>query len=129
MEDLQRFVEWTKFKIKLHKSKKLIYFREREIWWISFGINIGYEEDGKHDSFERPGLIIKKFNKDMLWVVPLTTKSKTGKYYYQFEYEGKKYSVILSQLRLVSDKRLLRKIRKLEIDHFAEINKQIKKFL
>jgi hypothetical protein len=35
---------------------------EREIWWCSMGVNIGDEEDGKNELFERPVLILRKFN-------------------------------------------------------------------
>ena len=32
-------------------------FKERDIWWVSIGVNIGYEEDGKHEKYLRPVLI------------------------------------------------------------------------
>lgn len=125
-----RFFRWTKLKIKIHTtSPKRIYFKEREIWWASLGANVGFEEDGKHRLFERPIMVLKKFNHDILWALPITTKDKTGKYYYQFEYEGRRYSVILSQLRLISSKRLLRKIRTLSKNDFENIKKEIKNLL
>ena len=86
---LTKFFEWTKLKIRIHVSNRIIYFKEREIWWSSLGLNIGYEEDGKNIMFERPVLILKKFNHDFLWALPLTSRHKKGKYYYQFEYQGK----------------------------------------
>ena len=24
-----------------------IFFREKEVWWIALGVNIGFEQDGK----------------------------------------------------------------------------------
>ncbi len=30
--------------------------------WCSIGINVGDEEDGKNELYERPVLVIKKFN-------------------------------------------------------------------
>jgi len=41
---LTKFFEWTKLKIRIHISNRIIYFKEREIWWSSLGLNIGYEE-------------------------------------------------------------------------------------
>ena len=85
-EYLIKFVEWTKLKIKIHVSEEnQVYFREKEIWWASLGMNIGYEQDGKNRNFERPVIVLRKFNKHVLWVVPTTTKEKRGEYYYQFK--------------------------------------------
>jgi hypothetical protein len=37
--------------------------------------------DGKHPSFERPVLVVKKFNGDMFWGLPLTSRERSGKIY------------------------------------------------
>ena len=125
-----KFIKWTKLKIRIHTAiSKRIYFKEREIWWASLGVNIGFEEDGKHRLFERPIMVLKKFNHDVLWALPITSKDKIGKYYYGFEYENRKYSVILSQLRLISSKRLLRKVRTLPEKDFENIRNKIKNLL
>lgn len=124
---LIKFIQWTKLKIRIHISNNSkLYFCEREIWWTSLGVNIGYEQDGKNERFERPVLILKVFNRDIFWALPITSKEKTGKYYYQFEHSGNKYSVILSQIRLISSKRLLRKIRVLPDTDFEKVRKLIK---
>ena len=81
-EILGRFVAWIKIKAKIHISDRLVYFREGEIWWVNLGANIGHEEEGKNDNFERPILILKKFNKHLLWAIPLTTQIKEGNLYY-----------------------------------------------
>lgn len=44
----------------MHASEGEILFYEREIWWCSLGVNIGFEQDGTNDLFERPVLVIKK---------------------------------------------------------------------
>ncbi len=127
---LIRFVEWAKFKIRIHTSEKEpVYFREKEIWWASLGINIGHEQDGKNESFERPILVLKKFNRDILWALPMTSKDKTDKYYYQFEYDGEKRSVILSQLRLISSRRLLRRVRVFPNKDFEEVREKLKRII
>ena len=127
-KSIKDYIEWTKLKIRIHFSEREseLYFKEREIWWASLGLNIGFEENGKHENFERPVLILKKFNKNILWALPLTSQGRTGEFYHQFEYEGDKYSVILSQLRLISSKRLLRKIRVLPDVDFEKIRKFMK---
>lgn len=126
-ENLIKFIEWAKLKIRIHIfNNSKLYFSEREIWWASLGVNIGYEQDGKNEKFERPVLILKVFNMDIFWALPITGKEKIGKYYYQFEYNGNKYSVILSQIRLISSKRLLRKIRVLPDVDFEKVRKLMK---
>jgi len=130
-KNLSDFVAWTKLKIRIHlaESKKDFYFKPREIWYASLGINIGYETDGKNDKFERPVLIIKVFSKDVLWVLPLTSSDRQGKYYYQFNFNGKTSAAILSQIRLISSKRLLRKIGMIPQIDFSNIVGLIKNLL
>ena len=126
---LTNFVAWTKLKIRIHVASKLIYFKEREIWWASLGCNIGHEEDGKNIMFERPVLILKKFSHHLLWSLPLTGQRKNGRYYYVCHYGNKEYSIILTQLRLISSKRLRRKVRTLPKNEFIEIKEKVKYFL
>jgi mRNA interferase MazF len=127
-EIIKNIVKWIKLKIRIHLSdkEKNLYFQEREVWWASLGVNIGFEEDGKHKNFERPVLILRKFNKNIVWVLPQTSQNKSSKFYYQLEYKGNNYSVILSQLSLISSKRLLRKIRVLKDYDFKKIRKAVK---
>ncbi len=103
--------KWHNLKDYIENKKNNIFFYEREIWFCHLGCNIGDEQDGKNTNFERPILIIKKFNKNIFLSVPLTSQNKIGKYYYQFEYQDKKYSIILSKIKILDRKRLTRKIR------------------
>lgn len=128
---LKEFDKWNELKKKLHSTEKVenFYFREREIWWCSLGVNVGYEEDGKNELFERPILIIKVFNSEVLWIVPLTGKHKDNKYYYKFDYKNEPQSVILSQIRLISSKRLLRKIWTFPEKDFKKVKELVSEFL
>lgn len=56
---LSRFVAWIKIKVKIHISDRSVYFREGEIWLVNLGANVGHEEEGKNDNFERPILVLK----------------------------------------------------------------------
>jgi len=124
---MKDFDQWNKLKKNINdlEKPKDFYFHEREIWWCSLGVNIGYEQDGKHDEFERPVLILRKFNRDIALIVPLTTKIKDNKYNFQFKHDNTMFSVLLSQMRLISAKRLTRKIRKINPNLFEEIKKKI----
>lgn len=120
------FYDWSKLKYTIHKKTKKIYFKEREIWWTSLGQNIGFEQNGKNSTSERPVLILKKFNHDLCWIIPFTSKIKNGKYYCEINYKDKKSYLILSQLKLISSKRLLRKVLTVNKLEFNEVRKKIK---
>ena len=96
------FKKWHNRKEYIHKNSSQVFFHEREIWWCSLGLNIGFEQDGNGPEFQRPVIILRKFNNDVCWVLPITTKPKTGKYYFPVDLGDKtERRVILSQLRLI----------------------------
>lgn len=41
------FDNWNKIKKSVNIKVAEVYFRERDIWWVSLGTNIGFEQDGK----------------------------------------------------------------------------------
>ena len=40
------FEKWHKKKTDIDNSSKRLFFHEREVWFCSIGMNIGYEQDG-----------------------------------------------------------------------------------
>jgi mRNA interferase MazF len=125
--------EWCKIKIKIQLSadRNNLYFYERDIWWASLGANIGHEEDGKNKKFERPVLILKKFNRHLVLIIPLSSKIKEDKfYYYRFLSNDEKFiSAMVCQIRLISSKRLIRRMGSASGKDFNEIKSRIRKFL
>lgn len=120
------FDRWNERKKNINASRSVVRFHEREVWWCSIGLNIGDEEDGKNDLFERPVLILKKFNRNVAWIVPLTTKPHNDVFHYQLE--SSKTYLILPQAKLISSKRLIRIIEKIteeEIMHIFELFKNL----
>lgn len=97
------------------------FIRAREIWWCALGVNIGSEQDGKNEAFERPVLVIKKINNDLFLIAPLTTKIKIGEYRIASESSGHTSQILLSQVRVVSGKRLLRKVSLLKTNVFQVV--------
>jgi mRNA interferase MazF len=118
------FGYWTEIKIKIHLQDRVLYFKEREIWWVNIGANIGFEENGKNDNYERPIIIYKRFNQDMIWAIPLTRSYKEGRYYYRLD--GLKSTALLSQLRMMSTKRLIRRMAIVDVDSFEKLNRKMK---
>ncbi len=124
---IQDFDKWNKKKKELDYSIKNILPDKRHVWWLSVGLNIGVEEDGKNDNFERPVLVMKVFNKQCFLGIPITNIDKSNKkYYFLITYNQRKYFLILSQIRLFSVKRLSRKIYKVDSQDFLRIKKELK---
>ncbi|OGM90296.1 hypothetical protein A2755_03850 [Candidatus Wolfebacteria bacterium RIFCSPHIGHO2_01_FULL_48_22] len=125
-QELREFVDWTRIKIKLHASPTKVFPHKREIWWISVGKNIGVEINGKNERFERPVLVVKRFNDESSFIVPVTSRIKFGKYFYMFTNKsGEKRTINLSQARVASHKRFLRKVEKLGEADFSIVIKKL----
>lgn len=126
LEYKKDFDRWNEKKKSINQKEisERNFFNEREIWWGSLGLNIGYEQDGKNENFERPLLIVRKFNRNIVWVLPLTTIAKNNKFHYKLKSSGS--IVILSQIRLLSTKRLLRLVETINENEFNEILTKIK---
>jgi len=105
----KQFLEWIKVKIFTHTSERLVLFNEGEIWWTSIGHNIGTESNGKHEKFERPVLILKKFNKLSFLGMMISSQKNEGKYYHSLVIHKTYFCFNLSQVRNLSSKRLLRR--------------------
>lgn len=125
------FQSWCKKKEILHSipDEKIVYFRDKEIWWCALGVNIGFEQDGKNHNYERPVLILRKVNRYLALVVPLSTKIKDHPYYVGYQRGGESYSALVLQIRVISSKRLLRRIGQLESLIFDDIMKFTKDFV
>lgn len=125
------FDQWNivKQRIEARVVDPLLYFHEREVWWCSTGINIGVETDGKNEHFERPVLILKKFNGLMLWVVPLTSREHNSAHYCRITHDKGVSFACLSQLRTVSSKRLLRKIGMISMEDFDAVRNLVTAYI
>ncbi len=121
--DTKEFDRWNGTKKSVHaKDTSNIFFYEREVWWAHLGANVGFEQDGTGEDFERPVLIIKKFNPGVFLCVPLSTTKKTGTYYFGVgEVEGKQATAILSQLRLLDARRLINRAGIIGGETFANL--------
>lgn len=127
---MKNFKDWFTEKNDLHENKVRAFFHEREVWFASVGVNIGFEQDGKHEKFLRPVVVVKKFNNEVCWGIPTTKKNKKGAHYFSFEYkEGEFTTAILSQLRLIDTKRLDYKIGSMKGSDFKEMKKRLITFL
>lgn len=66
----------------------------------------------------------------MFWVVPLSTKQKDFDFYFNYtDPNNKKVSAILAQMKLLSVKRLKRKLYDIPDKLFDEMKQKLKSFL
>lgn len=131
---MKDYTNWHKLKTEIENNNKEQKFVDREIWWCSLGENIGFEEDGKHDNFERPVLVLRKFNKNIFLGLPLTSQNHDDIFHSNFKIriindelneivEEKESFAILSQARLLSSKRMIRRVVKINDKTFLKIKR------
>ena len=124
------FNDWNVKKKLLDLSGQTRRYQEREIWWCYLGVNIGQEEDGKGEEFQRPVLILKGLSRETCLVVPLTSSANESKYrIFIGKIFDKENRVILSQIRVIDVKRLVNFIGVLDRGIFNLIRKSLKDLL
>lgn len=130
---MKNYRSWHNKKEKLENISERPFFHEREVWYCYLGANVGFEQDGQGEDFLRPVIIIKKFNNEIFWGIPLTKSNKklnknNEKYYYDFDFtEDVKSRAILSQLRLIDSKRLGYRFREeMQKEDYCDLIKKLK---
>jgi mRNA interferase MazF len=130
--EVERFDEWNEVKKDISLKENLVGFKPREIFWLRLGQNVGSEEFGKGNEFQRPVLIVRRLTKDIFLAVPLTSKLREDNdYFYTFEYKSKKgiikNSAMILQVRTFDKKRLMGKIGTISKDDFEKILEKLRK--
>ena len=126
----QDFDGWNEQKKQTHKRRNAPFYHDRELWWCALGVNVGSEQDGSGEEYRRPVLVLKGLSAETCLVIPLTTSVRhhpmrpaVGKV------EGKDAHALLSQMRVIDTKRLVRKICYLDKVVFEEIRKTAREML
>ena len=125
------FKKWHDEKSTIHEKRPYVFFQEREVWFCSLGVNVGYEQDGSGAEFLRPIVVLKKFNTEILFAVPLTKgKKKERPFYFALSFRPRvRSTAILSQLRLLDAKRLRYKAGTVSEDVFKKLKAKIRQLL
>jgi mRNA interferase MazF len=124
------FAAWNSKKIIVNDAEPIPFFHERGIWFCFIGVNVGFEQDGQGNDFQRPVVIIKKFNNEICWAIPLSKTKKRGKYYFAFSFSHAVISVaIISQIKLIDAHRLSRKIGGMNEMDFCILIEKLKALL
>ncbi|MDB5245485.1 MAG: hypothetical protein JWN90_590 [Parcubacteria group bacterium] len=123
----KNFDAWSKRKKKLHDKSNIAYAWPREVWWCSLGINIGAETNGKHELFERPVIVLKVYNVESLVVLPLTSRPKDDRFHYKISTDSGYVYAKLTQVRVISNKRLQRMAYKIDSAQFQGLKETWKR--
>lgn len=131
-KESEEYDNWNGLKKKIQlENNPMDYFpQESEVWMCILGKNIGREQNGGGKNFSRPALVIKKFNNEIFWILPLSRKQKEIDFYYNFtDVNNEKVSVVLSQIKLIHIKRFKRKIYEMGLDDMGEIKKILRGYI
>ncbi len=121
---IKRFLEWIGVKQSLHEHDiRPPYFKEGEMWWTHVGENVGSEVNGNGKQFTRPVIIYRKLGSKTFLAIPTSTKKKEGTWYVSFRHKGIDETALLSQIRVISFKRLKEKIGELDTEDMKKIKK------
>jgi hypothetical protein len=122
----EKFNNWNTLKQKINNKKETLFFRERDIYFMSIGQNIGFETLGKGKLFLRPVLVYKKLNKNTFIGIPLTSKIKNGTFYFNFKYiKDKDSTAMLNQIKMFDIKRCSYKSGMIKREDFRKLDDKL----
>lgn len=122
------FNRWNEKKQELDADPKAPLFKEGQVWWCSIGVNVGFEIFGKSEVFTRPVLILRKYNNQTFFGLPMTSKRKDHPSCYAFDFQEEKGSIILNQGRTLDAKRLADLMGELPESTFQKVRQAFKNF-
>src|ERR1700694_3198127 len=126
------FDRWNKIKKQLaHDAPPPPAFpKDGEVWMCAIGKSPAREQNGAPRDFSRPVLVVKEFNNEIFWVVPLSTKQKPLDFYFNYnDPSGAPVAAVLAQLGLVSINRFRRDIYVLPAALLREVRARLRAFL
>ncbi len=126
---IKDFDGWNTRKKDINQKAKPKNTKRGEVWWCEIGVNIDREQDGGK-TFERPVLVLYRINYFLVLIAPLTSQVKNpeSRFYHKLKTAKVKSTVLISQIRVISTKRLRRQIEKINNDEFKEIIEKISSF-
>ncbi|MEA1955211.1 MAG: type II toxin-antitoxin system PemK/MazF family toxin [Campylobacterota bacterium] len=113
---MKKYDEWNAVKKNLDNKKEIIEFKQRDIFWLSLGENIGFEQI----------LVVKKLNKQLFFGVPLSTTLRNGTYFYNFKFiDSVESSALLVQAKVFDIKRVDKKIGMINQEDFKQLQNKL----
>lgn len=123
------FDTWNIHKKEIEENMPTYFVNKREIWWCSLGVNVGSEQDGVGEYFERPVVVLRKLSATTFIILPLSTKKKLEVFQYEVVVNNTVAYVLLDQVKVVDIRRFLRRVQYMENSHFDEVVRRFKAIL
>ena len=119
---------WNLKKQKINRKKSFLNPKIREIWWCTFGVNIGREIYGKGEDFLRPVLVINTEMDSMFIGIPLTSKLYPDLHKKTIiTADGKKHGILFYQIKSFDRRRLVKKMYIISKNKYKKIFKNFVK--
>ena len=126
----KKFDNWNELKQNIEKDDITINIKEKNIYFLSIGQNIGIESYGKGDKFLRPVIVYRKLGSKYFLGIPLTSKVKDGSYYFTFNRpNGKQNSAMLNQMRTFDARRVVSYDGKISNNIYKNLQIKMDEFL
>jgi mRNA-degrading endonuclease toxin of MazEF toxin-antitoxin module len=103
---MKDFDGWNKVKKEVEDRNRTVV-KSGSICICNFGLNIGYETDGKNEYYIRPAFVVLGFGLNGGIVIPLTSTKKKSRFLIQLNENSK---LNLSQIRYLDSKRFYREV-------------------
>lgn len=126
---IKNFLYWFKLKPKIDEKSNRIQFSQRDVWMAHFGVNIGFEIDGKNEQALRPCIVFKKLSHQTALVIPLTHTIKTGTWYSPSRVKKQAGSYCLNQVRMIDAKRFKYRLERVSEKDFDKLKKDFTNFI
>ncbi|MBN2825866.1 MAG: type II toxin-antitoxin system PemK/MazF family toxin [Campylobacterales bacterium] len=121
---MKKYNEWNEIKKQIDNNH-FINTKVGEIYNAMLGENVGFEQSGRGEKFLRPVVVFKRFGKETILAIPLSTTLKRGKYYFEFSFRVQTVSVaILTQIKLIDTRRLYKKIGRMQSEQFHNMQEK-----
>src|SRR5260221_13607637 len=125
---MKRFLAWMGLKQNLHETAhQPPLVSEGDIWWASIGENMGSEINGKSDLFSRPVVIFRKLSHGFYFVVPTTTRERSGSWFVPFRHKARTMVACLHQVRAIDHRRLSSKLGTMDDEDFERVKAGFRK--
>jgi mRNA interferase MazF len=121
-------LDWWRESVIISDRNTAPTFKEGELWWCNIGMNIGREIFGKGKDFSRPVVIFKKIGGDSFLAIPLTKQLKNGSWYVPILYGNIERRALLAQIKILDQRRLIRKIGTLSASNIEELKVKFLEF-
>lgn len=128
-EYFKDFDDWINTKKRVNNEERPHSAKIGDVRWASIGVNVGSEIDGKgKGSHTRPVLVIGTAGKNVALIVPFTTKLHQRPGFMYFPVNDKDMSLCVHQVRVVSQKRLLKRIAHVADTRVEEVKQTVSQF-